>query len=635
MDFLVQYKVKNKMTLPDLSGISLDGEVGVRFDKYVHARASGEFAVKEILGEAERAFSEQLDDEFNYGVWRGEFWGKLALSGVASARMKNDAAFTAALRDSAYRVLSLQREDGYISTYRDNKNLFKCDAAISMRDVGWDCDYNWNLWGQKYTLWGLIEIARLTDDEKILSGAVRLADNILDTIEELGTRVKDTGVMHGLASASILKPMLILYRLTKDSRYLDFGKKIVDEMNLESGECPNAIKNAMDAIPPSQWYDPDADGWYAKAYEMTSLLEGVCELYRLTGDKKLLLALENFWAAVYASEENILGSVGYCEQYLNAKKYPDSATEICDVIHWMRLSLELFSITGDIKYSSVIENAFLNAFLAGVYEDGAWGAFFVRSAGRHYDADRQCDTKYQHCCLNNLGRGFADMAESIITVGEDGYYINSYVQSTVKLNGALFRISKGYVDNGNVSITVRGVKKGTKIFLRIPEWSSAATISVDGVKSSLKSGEYNAVVMESEEAVLYLTFDMSVRILDFAGEYFDIPDSDYHRRRWVDAKGTCDRGAMVYHPMSVIRRGPILLARSKKIGSSEADMFSGKTVFGKDVSASAVTLRHEKLQTLCMVTLKTEDKEESFLMCDYASAANILGADARFFSVFV
>ena len=48
----------------------------------------------------------------------------------------------------------------------------------------------------------------------------------------------------------------------------------------------------------------------------------------------------------------------------------------------------------------------VNAFLAGVYEDGKTGAFMVRSHGQHRYATIDCSTKYQNCCLNNIARGF-------------------------------------------------------------------------------------------------------------------------------------------------------------------------------------------------------------------------------------
>ena len=68
MKFKVQYKIENKMTPTDISGVSLDGEIGARFDRFTHERTAGEFAIKEILDEALRAFSDQLDDEFYHGV---------------------------------------------------------------------------------------------------------------------------------------------------------------------------------------------------------------------------------------------------------------------------------------------------------------------------------------------------------------------------------------------------------------------------------------------------------------------------------------------------------------------------------------------------------------------------------------
>jgi DUF1680 family protein len=459
MEFKVHYKIRNKMDLISPEGISLGGEIGERFDRFIHERTSGDFAINEILREAEECFAEQLDDEFNYGMWRGEFWGKLAISAAGICRMKRDEGLMEDLSESAYTMLSYQRGDGYLSTYLDSKNIFRTDPETSIRDVGWPCDFNWNFWGQKYTLWGLIEIAMLTDDEEILEGAQKLADNMIATVKSLGVRVKDVGVMDGMAASSAMKPILILYRLTQDRRYLEFAEEIAKDMDSDSEERPNVLRNARLGKDMTDWYSRE-DGWYAKAYECMSFLEGVAELYRITGDEKLLEALEKFWESTCRRESNILGSVGYCEQFFDAKAYPDAATEVCDVIHWMRLSLELFSITADTKYIKVVEKAFLNAFLAGIYEDGKWGAFFVRSSGRHFEAFRQCDTKYQHCCLNNAGRGFTNMAQSIVTECDGKYYINSYIQSQIQHGDTLIRIGKGYADNGSVAVTVRGMNPG-------------------------------------------------------------------------------------------------------------------------------------------------------------------------------
>jgi hypothetical protein len=331
-----------------------------------------------------------------------------------------------------------------------------------------------------------------------------------------------------------------------------------------------------------------------------------------------------------------MGSVGYCERFANAAAYPDAATEICDVLHWMRLSHELFCLTGEIKYMEAFEKAYLNAFLAGVYENGRDGAFFVRSAGKHMLADWQVQTKYQHCCLNNVPRGFVNAGESAVMSADNGYYVNLYAPARIHIGDASFRISSGYADRGIVTITVRGAKSGEKLYLRIPAWSKNTKIDVIG-KETFETdacGSYYAITLSGEDQVIRLFFDMTPEIIDFAGVFrFDLPENDYHIARWQDP--LCGREQMLRHPMSVVRRGPLMLARSKRIGCSEAEMFSGETVWGKECTITAQNIRHDHMLALCRVNIACKGKAYQYLMCDYASAANRDPEDVRFFTMYV
>ena len=175
MQYKIPYSVSNLHTAAQLSDIHIDGEIGARFDRFVHERISGEFAVNEILSEALDCFADQYDDEYAAGMWRGEFWGKQILSACRVCHMKGDDGLREAIRRSAYDLIAYQREDGYLSTYRDSDNICPCDTADGTREVGWECFYNWNVWGQKYTLWALIECAQLLDDEYLLNRCVRMA----------------------------------------------------------------------------------------------------------------------------------------------------------------------------------------------------------------------------------------------------------------------------------------------------------------------------------------------------------------------------------------------------------------------------------------------------------------------------
>jgi len=635
MEYKVQYKVKNRMNAFFSECVSLDGEIGARFDRFAYERTSGSFAIKEILREAEECFAEKYDDEYGEGMWRSEFWGKLVISAARVARMKNDTALKSELAESVKRVLAHQEKDGYLSTYRDRKNIFgghRDDPTYAL--VGWDS--NWNVWGEKYTLWALLECAMLLGDESILAAAAKLADNVISTLSELGILATGAGVQFGMAAGSIMKPMLLLYRLTGDKKYFDFCLNIAADWEREDGKCPNLIRNSLAGTPVHLWYD-ECDGWAAKAYEMMSCFEGICEIYKLTGDEHLLVATERFWELVKEYESNVLGSVGYCERFSNAAAYPDSATEVCDVIHWMRLSYELFLITGKKRYVDAFERAFLNAFLAGVYDDGKWGAFFIRSSGKHWDAQPQCDTKYQHCCVNNAPRGFVNAAEIAVTESCGDYYINCYYPMTVRMSGASFRIASGYTDRGTLAITVRGLKPGTKVYLRNPEWSADSTALVMHNGAGVRmTGEYTPVIIDSENAVIKLTFDVTPKVIPFGGEFVTTPDSDYHVQRWIDARGgPCTKESMVKSPMCTVQYGPMILARSKKICSCEEDMFSGKTVFEKDVKCTVKPMRREPMLSMCTVTLDDGTEARTFTMCDYASATNSATLDPYYFTVFI
>lgn len=656
----IGYQIKNKIDSSALSSAYFDGVIGTRFDRFTYERLTGAFALEKILAEAEDCFADQYDDEYACGVWRGEFWGKLMLSLVRTARFteqnKTTSVLKQAIHNSVYKILSCQRADGYLSTYRNSEAIFPADIERARKAVGWDCNYNWNVWGQKYTLWGLLEAAMYLDDPHILVCAQRMADFLIAQIKRLGVCVGDIGVMHGMAAGSILKPMLLLYRLTGNESYLAFCLEIADGWDREDHVCPNLIRNAMQDISPSRWYD-QKNGYYAKAYEMMSCYDGLCELYRVTGDSRYFDAVRNFWLHTEKYESNILGSVGYCERFYDAADYADSATEICDVVHWMRLSYELFCLTGEGMYMDAFEKAFLNAFLAGIYEDGKNGAFFVRSAGRHWTAEPQVETKYQHCCLNNAARGFTNALESAVTMTGDDLRVNLYIPTRTHFvnscgGNTTVRVSSGYTDRGVVNVIVRGAVEGSSLYLRIPAWSKTFSAEVidggSGSNTVNSPGTYLKMPVTQSDMIIRIHFDMRIRVVDPVCHYCGtdrfcvIPADDYHRQRWVDSNfGFCDSSMMLPYPKAVVWRGPVLLARSKRIGCTETEMFSDdrNTVYGKQRSASGQLIRHDNMLCMCRVQITVDDHGETitqdYVMCDFSSAANRELEDAHYFTVYI
>ena len=157
-----------------------------------------------------------------------------------------------------------------------------------------------------------------------------------------------------------------------------------------------------------------------------------------------------------------------------------------------------------------------------------------------------------------------------------------------------------------------------------------------GAEFAAEPGTYFELQIEKPDFFLKIQFDFTPSVLDFAGEYQVLPENDYHIKRWTDnISGPCDRGAMAPCAMSTVRRGAVILARSKRIGAKEEDMFNGKTVWGKKPEVSAEMIRHDNLLCVFDVTFQMDGEKVVYRMCDYASAANKDLEDPRYFTLFV
>ena len=124
----------------------------------------------------------------------------------------------------------------------------------------------------------MLEAYLLTEETQLLRCAVRMADHLIGELAQSGRHIGETGTFCGMPSCSIMKPMLILYRLTEDSRYLDFCLSIAGRWEGAS-IMPGLIANALSGKPLTRWY-PESNVW-AKAYEMMSCFEGLLQYYRI------------------------------------------------------------------------------------------------------------------------------------------------------------------------------------------------------------------------------------------------------------------------------------------------------------------------------------------------------------------
>ena len=628
---MISYQKSNIINALPLSDIRFGASIAEQVECFFTERHRSDFAKNEIYAETEEAFRLREDDSMGPGFWRGEFWGKWVISSCRIARYENDAVLKEFLHQAALNLIATADENGYIGTYKDPDFVVAFPVEQGKAIFGWNCTYNWSVWCRKYTLWGLLECYDLTGDEKILAGAVRMADHLLSSLKRLNLKITDCGIFRGLAAGSIMKPLLILYRITSNKQYLDAAFEVANDFEREDGLEPNIITNALSMKPIFDWY-PIEHVW-AKAYEMMSCLDGILELYRVTGIEKYLQAVKNMYTLLMQGEFNTVLSVGFNDRFESGATKPNAISEPCDVIHWIRICSELYRLTGDVKYVESIELAFYNPMLASFFRDGKWGARGVRTAGRHMVAHGQSYTTYSHCCVNNIPRGILNAAEMFVLRRDDALIVNMYSDFEAKTEATHISISGSYLSDGNVTLTIDS-KAPVTLLLRVPAWATFAKIN--GKDMQAENG-YCTVLANEGKTVYSLSFGMKIvlRELETEPEHFP-PESTFIRRFTQPNDNFVDESLMTWDKRATLLYGPLLLTRSKLCGNTEEEIFESESVAHQGYEISVQPIEHENVRAAFKVTFKNEKKTLESVMCDYASGSNIASEeDMKLFNVFI
>src|SRR6266404_1753501 len=176
--------------------------------------------------------------------WDGEHVGKWLHAATLAWVNTGDSALRAKLDRTVTELVKCQLEDGYLGTYAEKDRWTE-----------------WDVWAHKYNLIGLITYMRYTGNMEPLSCCRRMGDLLCRTFgDDSGKRdIIKAGEHVGLAPTSVLEPMVLLYRLTGEPRYLHFCKYILRAWEQPHG--PKIISNLL----ATKRVDKIANG---KAYEM-------------------------------------------------------------------------------------------------------------------------------------------------------------------------------------------------------------------------------------------------------------------------------------------------------------------------------------------------------------------------------
>ena len=185
--------------------------------------------------------------------------------------------------------------------------------------------------------------------------------------------------------------------------------------------------------------------------------------------------------------------------------------------------------------------------------------------------------KHSHCCVNNIPRGVLNVAECFVMESEGELIVNLYTDFSAKIGGATVKIGGSYLTDGKVTVTV-DAERAMTLKLRIPEFSKKT--SLNGEEISAENG-YFTVKISKGRTELNLEFDMQIRLreLERAPEHF--PSQDFRVRRYV-YDNVVTEDMMTWDARATLVYGPLLLTRSKLVGSTEEEMFDWCCMYAND-----------------------------------------------------
>lgn len=426
-----------------------------------------------------KPFIDRNDDP---NKWQGEFWGKWFTSAALVHHYAPVTRHREIIDAAAAGLVKTQDDAGKLSTYKN--------------DFG-----DWDIWGRKYAILGLIAHYDETGDKKSLAAAARSVDNLIDVAGPGKRKLTETGLslLEALSSSSVLEPVVLVYRRTGEKKYLDFAKYIVklwSEPNAYNTRGMKLVEDALAGIDPIFISAP-------KGYEQMSCYEGLCELYRATGEKKYLDAVIRFANKVREKEIMIVGSGSsgelWCDGKMRQTEMLEQTMETCVTATWMKLCYQLLRLTGDPVWADEMEISVYNALLGAMTADGSWWAYFSPLTGERVPSHMQVPSCQTSCCVANGPRGLMTVPAWSVMSGDKGPVINLYEQGEwsvpVSDKGTVtIRQQTTYPREGSVQISIRqATMHKYTIKLRIPEWSQKFQVSVNGTPAGIRNGGWMTI----------------------------------------------------------------------------------------------------------------------------------------------
>ncbi|MFF4394317.1 glycoside hydrolase family 127 protein [Streptomyces sp. NPDC001480] len=361
-------------------------------------------------------------------------------------------------------VAAAQQPDGYLNTWFQ---LVK--GGERYQDLRWGHE----LYCAGHLIQAAVAHHRTTGRSELLDVAVRFADHIDSVFGPPGSGRPIDGID---GHPEVETALVELYRETGERRYLDLAGYFVDRHGhgLLGGEA-----YCQDRVPVRE-----ATNVEGHAVRQLYLLAAAADLATETGEPELRAANERLWQAMTTTKTHITGGLGAHhdqEDFGDPYELPNERAycETCAAIASVQWSWRLALLTGQARYSDLIERTLYNGFLAGVSLDGERWLYVNPLQVRDGHTDPGGDQSARRtrwfrcaCCPPNVMRLLASLEHYLATSDDDGLQIHQYVDGDYAAEGVTVRCETDYPWHGTVALTVEETPadRPWTLSLRIPQW---------------------------------------------------------------------------------------------------------------------------------------------------------------------
>ena len=322
----------------------------------------------------------------------------------------------------------------------------------------------------------------------------------------------------------IVDPILRLYQLGGEKRFLDWSKWVVSMIDTWTGwntfSKLDQVANGTLGVYQLQPYV------HSHTFHMNFL--GFLRLYQITGDPSLLRKMEGAWNDIVKHQLYITGGVSVGEHYAPGYERPleGHVVETCANMSWLQFNQALLEITGNSRYADAIEKLLLNHVFASQTIDGDSNRYHTAPNGSKPEG-------YFHgpdCCTSSGQRQISMIPQWIYAQAPNTLIVNQFVPSTAEFAIGKTKVTlvqeTNYPETETVKCTLKLATPASFTFkTRIPSWCATPRLEINGQGvAALKPGTYHELnrIWKDGDRV-ELTLPMECKVVEH--EHFPGPDA--------------------------------------------------------------------------------------------------------------